>query len=61
MPVVYVALTVATFRDIDLHSHSDSSDTLTGFVPPLLLLYTFVLILICYLTGEKPRWRWGKD
>lgn len=20
-----------------------------------------VLIAICYKTGEKPRWRWGKD
>ena len=20
-----------------------------------------LLILICYLKGEKPRWRWGKD
>jgi hypothetical protein len=21
---------------------------------------TIPLIIICYLTGEKPRWRWGK-
>ena len=21
---------------------------------------TITLILICFLTGEKPRWRWGK-
>jgi len=21
---------------------------------------TVILIAICYLTGEKPRWRWGK-
>lgn len=21
---------------------------------------TILLIIICYLTGEKPRWRWGK-
>ena len=31
----------------------------------LLLGYTavlsIVLIVICYLKGEKPRWRWGKD
>ena len=31
----------------------------------LFLAYTavlsIVLIAICYLKGEKPRWRWGKD
>jgi hypothetical protein len=25
-----------------------------------ILIVTFFLILVCYLTGEKPRWRWGK-
>lgn len=25
-----------------------------------LLILTAVLIAICYKTGEKPRWRWGK-
>ena len=24
-----------------------------------ILLPTGVLIVICYLTGEKPKWRWG--
>ena len=31
----------------------------------LFLAYTvvlsIVLITICYLKGEKPRWRWGKE
>ena len=25
------------------------------------LVLVLVLIIICYLKGEKPRWRWGKD
>ena len=25
------------------------------------LVLALVLIIICYLKGEKPRWRWGKD
>ncbi len=33
--------------------------------PWLLLGYaaalSFVLIIICYLKGERPRWRWGKE
>jgi len=31
----------------------------------LFLAYTglvsIVLIIICFLKGEKPRWRWGKE
>jgi uncharacterized membrane protein YhaH (DUF805 family) len=42
---------------IDRHSHS-VSDTLIGIVVPELVIIGF-LILICALTGEKPRWRWG--
>ena len=55
---VYLVLLIVTFRIIDLKSHS-VSDTLLGVVP-LWLLYTFVLLVICYVTGEKPKWRWGK-
>lgn len=25
----------------------------------LVFVYTIALVYICYLTGEKPRWRWG--
>jgi hypothetical protein len=32
---------------------------------PLFLIYEAVLvsalIIVCYIKGEKPRWRWGKD
>ena len=56
--LVYVASMVCTGIQIDIHSHS-VSDTLIGVVP-LWVLYTFVLILVCVRTGEKPRWRWGK-
>lgn len=56
--IVYVVLMTKTAVVIDSHSHS-VSDTLIGVVP-LWLVYTFALILICYRTGEKPRWRWGK-
>jgi hypothetical protein len=27
---------------------------------PQVFILTLFLIIICYLTGEKPRWRWGK-
>lgn len=27
---------------------------------PQVLVLTIFLIIICYVTGEKPRWRWGE-
>ncbi len=26
-----------------------------------LIVLTAILIAICWLTGERPRWRWGGD
>lgn len=40
---------VASPRDVLLHT-----------IPVTVVLVVF-LIIICYLTGEKPRWRWGKE
>ena len=42
---------------VDSTSHS-GSDTLFGVVIPFALL-TALLVSICYITGEKPTWRWG--
>lgn len=57
--VVYLLMTIFLFRVVDSVNHS-GGDTLIDFYLPFLAL-TAVLIIICYLTGEKPRWRWGKD
>lgn len=42
---------------IDAASHS-ASDTLIGVVPETIAL-VLVLIGICVVKGEKPRWHWG--
>jgi len=54
----YVILLVCIFSYIDQYSHS-VSDTLIGIVMPMLLL-TVVFVLITWLTGERPRFQWGK-
>ncbi len=54
----YVASLLTTFLAIDHHSHS-VSDTLIAFAPVWIIL-TAILLLICLLTGEKPRWLWGE-
>ena len=55
---VYVVALVKIFKDVDKGSHS-GSDTLIGVFVPFIVL-TIILILICYKTGEKPRWQWGE-
>ena len=47
-----------SFRRIDSMSHSDSN-TLINFVLEAIF-WSAALIGVCYLTGERPRWRWGK-
>lgn len=34
-----------------------------GIVSYFLLLFALVtgLLIVCYLKGEKPKWRWGED
>lgn len=54
---VYLALAIFFFRKVDATSHSNS-DTLIGFALPFIVL-TIILIIICYLKGDKPYWRWG--
>ncbi len=54
----YIAAIFVTFGDFDMlpHTESDTRFTVIG----LCIVYTLILLLICYRTGEKPRWRWGK-
>lgn len=56
--VVYLTAVFADFWRINLLTPFDQS------APPLNFLFdtfilTFLLIVICYLTGEEPHWRWG--
>lgn len=57
--VMYLVLMGYSVWRFDHVSHSDS-DTLVNFVLPTFIL-TMILLVICWKTGEKPRWRWGKD
>jgi uncharacterized membrane protein YhaH (DUF805 family) len=56
--LVYIVLVVSFALTIDEKSHS-VSDTLIGVALPFVVL-TSILLAICYKTGEKPEWRWGK-
>lgn len=54
----FILIDVLNFLRLDATSHS-SSDTLRPFIIETAMM-TVVLIIICWRTGEKPRWRWGK-
>ncbi len=53
----YLGFILYDFFRIDKHAHS-ASDTLRPFIIHVILT-TLILLVIAYLTGEKPKWRWG--
>lgn len=56
--LVYAGILTQEVRVMHIHSQS-ISDTLSGLVIPFLVA-TAILFIICYITGEEPKWRWGK-
>jgi hypothetical protein len=46
-------------KDADKNSHSASDTILKAIIP--FIIISVLLMIICYLKGEKPRWRWGND
>lgn len=55
--VMYVFALNSNFLFVNNTEHS-VSDVLMNFFPNAYILTVF-LIIICYTTGEKPKWRWG--
>ncbi|MEI6326574.1 MAG: hypothetical protein WCO78_00460 [Candidatus Roizmanbacteria bacterium] len=56
--ISYIAIEIYIYYGVDSSSRSASYVVLNYL--PLSVVFTFVLILICFATGERPRWRWGK-
>ena len=52
--IVYVALLA-----LDAYAFLRDQHLVMFFVVAVLL--NFILVLICWVKGEPPRWRWGKD
>jgi hypothetical protein len=53
----FISAVVLNFLRLDAQSHS-VHDTMRPFLVETAAM-SIVLILIGYLTGERPRWRWG--
>lgn len=56
--LMYVAFVMVSFFEVDNRTKSVDA-TLINWIA-MCLLATVTLIAICYATGEKPKWRWGK-
>ncbi len=54
--VLYVLSVVALAQTLD--NRSTPREIAFTFVLPVAIL-TVALIVLCYKTGEKPRWQWG--
>lgn len=54
----YLLIVLNNAARIDARAQS-ASDGLINFLPETVVV-TILLIIICYKTGEKPRWRWGR-
>lgn len=58
--ILLYVLTLTGFC-VNIRTMSDGDgNLLVNFVFPFFG-FTTLLIIVCYLKGEKPRWRWGND
>ena len=55
---VYFVLVILDFFRLDAMSHS-ASDTIRPWIIDIFIL-GIMLVLIAWITGEEPRWRWGE-
>jgi uncharacterized membrane protein YhaH (DUF805 family) len=56
--VLGVYLAIVVFLAVTLDESLSLSDALIRYFLPLVLL-TALLIGVCFVKGEKPRWQWG--
>jgi uncharacterized membrane protein len=56
--VIYLSAIFADYWRVNLTAPFANSAPPLNFLIDTLLL-TFLFLVICFLTGEEPRWRWG--
>lgn len=58
--VILVYLVSIILFSLTIDDNSPVNEVMFTFILPVILL-TATMIRICYKTGQKPRWQWGKD
>ena len=56
---IYVLALVLRATQLEMQLHTQSQFLIRFALEAIGL--TIILIGICYLTGEPPKWRWGKN
>jgi hypothetical protein len=56
--VIIVYCIAIVFELFSTNFQAPVTSILFEFIPTIIL-FTIVLIVICFATGEKPSWRWG--
>jgi len=56
--LLFIGIVFANQQRLDLAHASTERPSLEFLIETSLLIV--LLVWICYRTGEKPRWRWGK-
>lgn len=56
--LIYFAVFFIFFKNYDSSPHN-FDNVFFDYISPVFIL-TAILIAVCFLKGEKPRWRWGK-
>ncbi len=55
---IAIFLVVILYFSSTINDNSPASEVILNFVLPIAISL-FLLLVLCYRTGEKPRWRWG--
>jgi uncharacterized membrane protein len=57
--ILLVYISYMVYRTLALNKLFDTGSSFAFRFFFEMIIPTFVLIVICYCTGEKPRWQWG--
>ena len=55
---IFFFLFIGNFFRLGLHLETGDNKVITFVIESFIMSLT--LVLICYIKGEKPEWRWGK-
>ena len=58
--VVFIFIVFIAINAVNLASKADPTNTGITLFLTRIVIAIIILIFICYKTGEKPRWSWGK-
>jgi hypothetical protein len=56
--LIYIVFLFLEVKKLNIIQNSDNSTFM--ILAPRFIVLTALLMFICYMKGEKPKWSWGK-